>query len=276
MVTTKEVRNFWQEHPLFSGESEFVVGSKEFFQEHSRTYFEDVFAGQFRQALFVPENLAKDATILDLGCGIGFWTIEFLLKQYRNLYAADLTPRALEITKMRLDLYDLKAKLDIQNAEKLTYSDGFFNHINCQGVIHHTPDTEAAIGEIARVLKKGGTAYISVYYKNIFLRIWPKISGIGRILYKFGVGLKGRGRSSIVLQKDPNEIIRMFDGDKNPVAKSYTRDEIIKMVKPYFNVEKVFLNFFPARALPFTMPKFLHRFLSSNFGFLIHLNLRKK
>lgn len=277
MLKIEEVKKFWEDYPLFSGESEFEVGSREFFKEHTRIYIEDVFAGNFRKALFIPQNLTKDAKILDLGCGIGFWTVELqLIGKFKNIYAADLTQNALNLTKKRLNFYELKADLSIQNAEKMTYEDDFFSHINCQGMIHHTPDAEAAIREIARVLKKGGTAYISVYYKNIFLKIWPKIFILGRALHKFRCGLKGRGRESIFLSRNPNEIVRLFDGNRNPIGKSFAKAEIVKMVKPYFCVEKIFLNFFPARAFSFKIPKFLHRFLSDNFGFLIHLNLRKK
>ena len=40
--------------------------------------------------------------ILDLGCGIGFWTIEFAMRGFSNLTAADLTQQALAITAQRL------------------------------------------------------------------------------------------------------------------------------------------------------------------------------
>lgn len=277
MKTIKDVKEFWEDNPLFSGESKFKVGTKEFFEDHRRIYMDDVFAGDFPKELFIPEKLSKNVRILDLGCGVGFWTVELLIQgQFKELYAADLTKRAIDLTKKRLNLYGLKANLSIQNAEKMTYDDDFFGHVNCQGVIHHTPDIEAAIREIARVLKKGGSAYISVYYKNIFLKIWSKISFFGKILNKLGIGLRGRGRESILTCSDPDEITRLCDGDKNPIGKSYTKDQIERMVQLFFEIEKIFFNFFPARVFPFKIPKFIQRFLSRNFGFLIHLNLRKK
>ena len=72
-----DVKNFWENNPLFSGESNFETGSKEFFNEHRKVYLEDVFANNFREELFMPK-LNKDAKVLDLGCGVGFWTIEML------------------------------------------------------------------------------------------------------------------------------------------------------------------------------------------------------
>ena len=79
MKSIEDVRNFWQTNPLFSGESRFDVGSKEFFEDHKRVYLDDVFTGNFRDQLLIPQDLLPEAKILDLGCGIGFWTVEFLV-----------------------------------------------------------------------------------------------------------------------------------------------------------------------------------------------------
>ena len=89
--------------------------------------------------------------VLDLGCGVGFWTAEFAMRGLGNLEAADLTENALKITGKRLATYGVKAILAQENAEKLSYEKETFDHVNCQGVIHHTPETSKAISEIARV-----------------------------------------------------------------------------------------------------------------------------
>ena len=43
----ENVKDFWENNPLFSGETEHNVGSDEFFKEHSKVYIQDVFAGEF-------------------------------------------------------------------------------------------------------------------------------------------------------------------------------------------------------------------------------------
>ena len=273
--SVEEVREFWGTNPLFSGESEFEPGSKEFFDEHTSVYYDDVFAGSFTEQLFIPK-LEKGARVLDLGCGVGFWVIEILKRNPEiEMYAADLTTNALEITKMRLEQFGFTAKLDQQNAENMDYEDESFDHINCQGVIHHTPDTEASVKEIARVLKPGGTANISVYYRNLFIRNWKPLRPVGKLISGFGAGLKGRGRENIFLENDVDEITRLYDGDRNRIGKSYSKKDLLKIVEPYFQVEESFLNFFPARSLPFPIPKSLHKILSRQLGFMIHFNMRK-
>jgi len=198
------------------------------------------------------------------------------MRGYSNMYAADLTKKALEITEQRLALFDLKAELSQQNAENIKFKDNQFDHVNCQGVIHHTPNTDATIKEIARILKEDGTASISVYYRNIFLKFWNVLRPLGWIFSLFGARLIGRGRESIFKQSNVDEIVRLYDGAENPIGKSYTRKKFVAMLSPYFDVEEMYLHFFPARSLPFKIPKFLHRFLDKNFGFMIYATLRKK
>lgn len=162
-----DVKDFWNSNPLFSGESNFEFGTKEFFEEHKSVVIEDCFAGKMDESIF-PQN--KEIKMLDLGCGIGLWVIEFLQRGFFNLTGADLAENAIITSQKRCKTYGFNVNLEIQNADSLSYPNEFFDHVNCQGVIHHTPNTERAIQEIQRVLKKGGSASISVYHKNFFIR----------------------------------------------------------------------------------------------------------
>ena len=213
--------------------------------------------------------------VLDLGCGPGFWTTEFGLRGYRDLTAADLTKNALSLSSKRCEIYDVSAKLSQQNAEELAFADESFTHVNCLGVIHHTPDTEATVREISRVLMKQGTANISVYYRNIFLRRWTLIKWFGKLLAKLGHGMPGRDRENIYAVDNVDEIVRLYDGQDNPIGKSYTRQQFIQLLAPYFNVEDVWVYFFPARSLPFRLPKIIHRLLDRYLGFMICATVRK-
>lgn len=273
MPSVDEVKGFWESNPLWSGESRHEMGSRAYFEEHRTTVINDCFGGRFD-----PRTLpgSTSARVLDLGCGPGFWTVEFGLKGMTDLTAADLTEAALELARKRCQLYGINAKFSQQNAEQMTFSGGSFDHVNCQGVIHHTPDTEACVREIARVLVPGGTASVSVYYRNVFLRIWPLLGWLGKLAYLFGSKLSGRGREKIYATTDANEIVRLYDGADNPVGKAYSRKEFLAMLEPYFVVEETYLHFFPARTLPFKLPASIHRWLDRHAGFLIYATLRKR
>lgn len=276
MSNLKKVKEFWEINPLWSGESKYALGSKEFFEEHRKVYIDDCFAGKFDQKCYPPFSTNLNSKkILDLGCGIGFWATEFGLKGYKNIYCADLTNQAIKITKQRSKIFNLNFFCVVDNAEKTRFKNSFFDHVNCQGVIHHTPNTEKAIEEISRILKTNGTASISVYYENFFLKLWPLVNVIGKILTFFGGGLRGRGREKIFQVKDKDEIVRMYDGDLNPIGKAYSRKEFIKILSNHFEIKDTFLHFFPARSLPFKIPKFFHKFLDQFLGFMIYANVQK-
>jgi SAM-dependent methyltransferase len=275
MADIQGVRAFWNAHPLWTGESAREPGSVAFFEEHRAVYLGDCLGGAFDPRCLPPRDADADPRVLDLGCGIGFWTSEFARRGYRRLVAADLTPRALDMTRRRLAQLGAEAELREENAEALSFADGSFDHVNCQGVVHHTPDTARAVGEIARVTRPGGTASLSVYHRNAILRLWPLLRWLGRPLTWLGGGLKGRGREGIFLQPDVDEIVRLYDGADNPIGKSYTRTQFLALLEPHFEVECVYLHFFPARALPFRVPRALHRWLDRRLGFMIYANVRK-
>ena len=268
------VRAFWEAHPLWTGESQFEPGSREFYEEHLRVVTQDGFGGSIDDRIFPPpEN--KDG-VLDLGCGPGLWTVELARHGCTRIVAADLTENALNLTRKRCTLYDVQASFALENAESLTFRDSSFSHVNCQGVIHHTPDTERCIAEIARVLRPGGTASISVYYRNIFLRAWPVLRPAGLLLAGLGARLKGRGREGIFAVRDVNQIVRLYDGAQNPIGKCYSREAFLSYLTPFFTVRETFLHFFPVRALPFEVPRVMRRFLDQHAGFLIYASLTRR
>lgn len=276
MTDIEQVRRFWQSHPLWSGESAHPIGTAEFFAEHRRVYIDECFGGSFDLRFLPPARQGgQQMAILDLGCGIGFWTVEFAMRGLHGLVAADLTEAALDLTRRRLETYAATAELRLENAESLTFVDGRFDHVNCQGVIHHTPDTARAIAEIARVLREGGTASLSVYYRNPVLRLWPFLRWFGVILAWLGGGLKGRGRESIFRQRDADEIVRLYDGEANPIGKSYSRDQFRSMLERHFEIQEMYLHYFPARSLPFRIPRTLHRWLDRRLGFMLYASVRK-
>ena len=268
----EHVREFWDLNPLFSGEFGGEVGSREYFERHEKVIINDCMAGSFDDR-FV-NFLSKGCSVLDIGCGPGFWVREFC-RMGLTVYACDLSTTAVELTKKSLGLFDLTAHVLEGNAEKLPYRDESFDYINCQGVIHHTPNTEKCIAEFFRVLKPGGVVCFSVYHRNVILRS-PFF--LRMILGIFGrwIGLKGRGRDNISRDSDADDIVRIYDGKDNPIGKSYTVDEILTMIRSHnlIFIRKWHTNF-PARTFPFRLPRSLHKFLNDYFGLLVVFLARK-
>jgi ubiquinone/menaquinone biosynthesis C-methylase UbiE len=271
--TIEDVKSFWEAQPLWTGESKYLPGTREFFDEHRAVILEDCFAGALDPRI-IPDPLHRKR-VLDLGCGPGFWIVELSRAGCEQIVAADLTDAALALAESRCKLFGVKATFCRENAESLSFVDGLFSHVNCHGVIHHSPDTEACVREIARVLEKGGTASLSVYYRNAILKLWPILRWPGK-LAAAAVHLSGRGRERLLTLENVDELVRQYDGADNPIGKAYSRKAFVEMLSPYFHVHETFLHYFPCRALPCKVPRRARRWLDRSMGFLIYARLTKR
>ena len=271
--TIDEVRRFWTDSPLFVGEGRHEPGTRAWFDEHEDVYVNDCFAGE-AHPIFT-RGVTAETRLLDAGCGPGIWVRFFARRHLRHLSGCDLTPTAVALTKKSLEIFGLSADVEIGNIEALPYADGCFDHVNCQGVIHHTTNPAAAVREFHRVLAHDGTLCISVYHRSFLLRS-PRLLRVLRRLLHSVISLKGRGRESMLATADADEIVRMYDGRDNPIGLSFTLDEFRDLVTTHFTVEEVGYFYFPGRVLPFKLPRALHRWLSRHHGLMVILRCRRK
>ena len=51
MTSLDEVRSFWEQNPLWTGESSSAPGSMQFFEEYRKIYTSDCFAGGYELGL---------------------------------------------------------------------------------------------------------------------------------------------------------------------------------------------------------------------------------
>lgn len=155
----KSVHDFWNEASC--GEQLYLEGSDEsgYLAQMRKRYELEPYIEDF--AGFVEsENL----NVLEIGVGLGADHQRFA-QAGACLTGIDLTERAVEHTRKRLQLFGLNTDLRVADAESLPFADESFDLVYSWGVLHHSPKTADAINEVWRVLRCGGRARVMIYHK---------------------------------------------------------------------------------------------------------------
>jgi ubiquinone/menaquinone biosynthesis C-methylase UbiE len=130
---------------------------------------ERLLAGRREYAPWMAEQLdyngAAGLDVLDLGCGQGIDVCEFARVGAR-VTGIDLTPRHIELALEHVEEFGVEATLLEGDVERLPFADSSFDRVVSNGVLHHTPDIEAALREARRVLRPGGSFTVILYNRN--------------------------------------------------------------------------------------------------------------
>lgn len=162
------VRDFWDEAAC--GERLYLTDvNPEAFRSHAQSRYDlEPFIWPFARF-----DECRGQRVLEIGVGLGA-DHQCFAERGALLSGVDLTPRAIEMTRRRLDALGLTSDLRVGDAEQLDYPDATFDVVYSWGVIHHSPDTAQAVRKIFRVLKPGGVARVMIYHAPslVGLMLW--------------------------------------------------------------------------------------------------------
>ena len=105
----------------------------------------------------------KDSlTILDIGCGAGILMKE-MLQRGHNVVGLDISLEMIREAKKNTAGFPSERKKFIQgDLGNISFESKTFDFIICVGVLEYQANDKIGIGEISRILKKGGFAVITV------------------------------------------------------------------------------------------------------------------
>lgn len=104
----------------------------------------------------------RNKHLLDVGCGNGAQTIEFL-KYVNSCKAVDIEYQRLEDFKKRLKELNINnCEIKQMDASQLEYPDNTFDAVVSIETLEHVPDPEKTLKEMKRVLKNNGDLILSV------------------------------------------------------------------------------------------------------------------
>ena len=288
----ERVRAFWQENPCGTKFADAQPGS--------RRFYELVEEHRYRTEWHIPQAAdfsgSNGLNVLEIGCGLGTDGAQFA-KAGANYTGVDLTEAAIELAQRRFELFNLPGKFRTADAERLDFADESFDLVYSHGVLHHTPDTAAAVAEIHRILKPGGRAMVMLYHRDSY-NFRVNISLLRRAgvhLLKSEAGLKFvnlitgepvaslREHSRMLRSQEetylkPSEFLnRNTDGAGNPLARVYSRREAQSLFSqfPSVRLQTYYLN---KRWLPLIgrmLPRSIESWLANRWGWHLWIYARK-
>jgi len=165
---TAAIRDYWDAHPLglqYVSKPGIKQGSPEFF-EHIRPWMNPYKFPWIMDRIQSEAARLQGKKLLEVGCGMGYDSLEFIRRGVR-VTAVDLTPNAVEFCRRHFEVVGADAdEVKVGNALELPFDDETFDAVWSNGVLHATGDTQKAIDEVWRVLKPGGRAIISHFYRK--------------------------------------------------------------------------------------------------------------
>jgi SAM-dependent methyltransferase len=113
-------------------------------------------------AIFPFDELPRDAEGFDLGCGSGRWA-DLVLSKVGRLHCIDPSDLALGVARQRLTGRH-GAEFHQASVDEIPLPDGSQDFGYSLGVLHHVPDTAAAMTACVRKLKRGAPFLVYLYH----------------------------------------------------------------------------------------------------------------
>ena len=147
-------------------------------------------------------SLPTKAKGFDMGCGSGRWAI-LVAPKVQKLTCIDPSTEALKVAKSNLSHLNNIEYLNSSTSD-LTLPPNSQDFGYSLGVLHHIPDTEAALKDCVQILKPGAPFLIYLYYKFDnrpiwYIYIWHFSDKIRKIISKLPSSIKSIITSSIAI-----------------------------------------------------------------------------
>jgi SAM-dependent methyltransferase len=164
------------------------------------------------------------ARVLDAGCGGGRYTVAWRLLGAEEVVGIDISETGLADARGRLEASDITGvRFDHGSVLRLPYSDGAFDIVFSNGVLHHTTDWLGGVRELTRVLRPGGLGWLYLIERPGGL-FWDTIEVL-RVVMEAETPARARDALS-VLMLPANRIFYMLDHVMVPINLRLTTEQV--------------------------------------------------
>lgn len=105
--------------------------------------------------------LNKNTTALDVGCGTGRWSY-YLSEKIGSIECIDPSKAVIAASKLLAKKENIR--ISQASADNIPFADNTFDLVFSLGVLHHIPDTAAAVKKCVEKVKHNGYILLYLYY----------------------------------------------------------------------------------------------------------------
>lgn len=216
----KTVESFGEEWSKFD--------QSKFFEDESKKIFNKYFK------IFPWKKLSKNCEGFDMGCGSGRWA-KFVAPKVGILHCIDPS-KAINVARKNLKNFKnvLFYKQSVESVNLRENSQDFGYSL---GVLHHVPDTPAAIKSCVKLLKKGSPLLLYLYYSfdnrpKWYFYMWVLSNKLRKIISKFPPQIKNLTSEIIAFMiyypiARISRILSYFKIDTSKIPLSFYKDKSI-------------------------------------------------
>lgn len=256
-VEVSNVKDFWNKNPLCASAVPYPIGTREYFQfyDNLREVNETV---EFCYDFYEYKRF-KGLNVLDVGSGNGYLMSRYALEG-AHVHGIDITEVGVDLCRKRFQYMGLPGDFNVASAESIPYDNDSFDLVVSTGVLHHTPDTPAAVKEIFRVLKPGGRFITMFYYRD-------------SLLYRYNFAVRSE-RQKVPIQQLVNEV----DGVGNPKGDVYSKAELLMLLRDFSGHQMqvgLLQDWMLKPEVEEEIPPYILKFLEKSFGWFLYAKCNK-
>lgn len=147
--------------------------------------------GRWRRAMVETLGVTASMRVIDVAAGTGLVTAAIARRYGCRVVAVDQSEEMLRGARRRVSREpELASRVDLvrAEAERLPFEDGEFDGLTAGYLLRYVDDTAATLGELARVVRRGGT----VATLEFFVPPSPPLRALWRVYAQLGLPALGR------------------------------------------------------------------------------------